>query len=98
MHQRARLGILSILSECGRADFPYLKSVLRLTDGNLSRHLERLADDGLIAITKGYQVVAPVPRLDWRPCGAGLEAFLCTTAAVPTDYATSRTGRRHGWR
>lgn len=32
------------------------------------------------------QVVAPVPRLDWRPCGTGLEPFLCTTAAVPTDY------------
>jgi pimeloyl-ACP methyl ester carboxylesterase len=32
------------------------------------------------------QVVAPVPRLDWQPCGAGLEPFLCTTAEVPTDY------------
>jgi pimeloyl-ACP methyl ester carboxylesterase len=32
------------------------------------------------------QVVAPVPRLDWQPCGAGLEPFLCTTVEVPTDY------------
>jgi pimeloyl-ACP methyl ester carboxylesterase len=32
------------------------------------------------------QVVARVPRLDWQPCGAGLESFLCTTAEVPTDY------------
>ena len=32
------------------------------------------------------QVVAPVPRLVWQPCGAGLEPFLCTTAEVPTDY------------
>jgi pimeloyl-ACP methyl ester carboxylesterase len=32
------------------------------------------------------QVRAPVPRLAWRPCGAGLEPFLCTTAEVPTDY------------
>ncbi|HST81441.1 MAG TPA: alpha/beta hydrolase [Kineosporiaceae bacterium] len=32
------------------------------------------------------QVVAPVPRLDWQPCGAGLEPFLCTKAEVPTDY------------
>jgi DNA-binding MarR family transcriptional regulator len=55
VHQRARLGILSVLSECGRADFVYLKSLLHLTDGNLGRHLEILAGDGLIAITKGYE-------------------------------------------
>jgi len=55
VHQRTRLGILSVLSECRRADFAYLKSLLQLTDGNLGRHLEILADDGLIAITKGYE-------------------------------------------
>lgn len=54
VHHRARLGILSVLSECGRADFSYLKSILRLTDGNLGRHLQVLADDELISITKGY--------------------------------------------
>jgi hypothetical protein len=31
-------------------------------------------------------VVAPVPALDWGPCAAGLERFLCATAEVPTDY------------
>jgi DNA-binding MarR family transcriptional regulator len=55
VHQRTRLGILAVLSECTRADFGYLKSVLKLTDGNLGRHLEILADEGLIQITKGYQ-------------------------------------------
>ncbi len=55
VHQRARLGILSVLSECGRADFSYLRSVLRLTDGNLGRNLEVLAEDGLITVTKGYE-------------------------------------------
>jgi pimeloyl-ACP methyl ester carboxylesterase len=32
------------------------------------------------------QVVAPVPALHWGPCDAGLEAFRCATADVPTDY------------
>jgi DNA-binding MarR family transcriptional regulator len=59
VHQRARLGILTVLSECGRADFGYLKSLLELTDGNLGRHLEILADDGLISITKGYEGKRP---------------------------------------
>ena len=55
VHQRARLGILAVLREGGQADFPYLKRVLELTDGNLGRHLEILAAEGLITITKGYE-------------------------------------------
>ena len=55
VHQRTRLGILTVLAESQRADFTYLKSALRLTDGNLGRHLEILAAEGLIKITKGYE-------------------------------------------
>lgn len=55
VHHRARLGILTVLAEVRMATFPYLKSVLGLTDGNLGRHLEVLAEDGLVAITKGYE-------------------------------------------
>jgi pimeloyl-ACP methyl ester carboxylesterase len=29
---------------------------------------------------------APVPTIDWGPCGPALERFLCATANVPTDY------------
>ena len=32
------------------------------------------------------QVDAPVPELDWGPCGEGFEDFQCATAEVPTDY------------
>jgi len=32
------------------------------------------------------QVHAPVPKLDWHACGAGLEQFRCATATVPLDY------------
>lgn len=55
VHQRARLGILTVLQETQRADFAYLKSVLQLTDGNLGRHIEVLAKEDLVTITKGYQ-------------------------------------------
>jgi DNA-binding MarR family transcriptional regulator len=54
VHQRTRLGILAVLAEAGEADFPYLRTVLGLTDGNLGRHLEILSDAGLIMISKGY--------------------------------------------
>src|SRR5215213_5052993 len=38
------------------------------------------------SVTAGNQVRAPVPRIDWLPCGPGLEPFLCATAEVPSDY------------
>jgi DNA-binding MarR family transcriptional regulator len=55
VHHRARLGILTVLGEVRTATFSYLKSLLGLTDGNLGRHIEILADDGLVSITKGYE-------------------------------------------
>ena len=55
VHQRARLGILTILQETGTADFSYLKSTLQLTDGNLGRHIEVLAGGGLVHVKKGYE-------------------------------------------
>jgi DNA-binding MarR family transcriptional regulator len=54
VHQRTRLGILTVLAEADQADFPYLRAVLGLTDGNLGRHLQILEDAGLIMISKGY--------------------------------------------
>lgn len=59
VHHRARLGILTVLAEVRMATFPYLKSLLGLTDGNLGRHLEVLADEGLVSITKGYENKRP---------------------------------------
>jgi DNA-binding MarR family transcriptional regulator len=59
VHQPARLGILTVLAETRRADWPYLKSVLGLTDGNLGRHLEVLAGEGFVKITKGYEGKRP---------------------------------------
>ncbi|MDX6681586.1 MAG: hypothetical protein QOG94_1625 [Solirubrobacteraceae bacterium] len=38
------------------------------------------------ALERAGHGAAPVPTLDWGPCGPQLEAFLCATAAVPTDY------------
>jgi DNA-binding MarR family transcriptional regulator len=94
VHQRARLGILSVLSECGTADFVYLKSLLQLTDGNLGRHLEILADDGLISITKGYEGRRP---RTWAQITKGGEAALGAEMAAMkqlVDRFESRTTAR----
>ena len=55
VHQRHRLGILTIAAEAQRADFRYLRDELELTAGNLSRHLTVLEEAGMVTVEKGYE-------------------------------------------
>ncbi|MBP2323885.1 DNA-binding MarR family transcriptional regulator [Kibdelosporangium banguiense] len=59
VHQRHRLGILTIAAESKRVEFGYLKDALELTGGNLSRHITVLNDAGLVDIEKGYEGKRP---------------------------------------
>jgi len=54
VHQRVRLGILTIAHEARRVEFSYLRSNLDLTAGKLSQHLGVLENAGLITLEKGY--------------------------------------------
>ncbi|MFF5534097.1 winged helix-turn-helix domain-containing protein [Streptomyces cinerochromogenes] len=54
VHQRVRLGVLTVAREADRVEFSFLKRQLAVTDGNLSRHLKVLEDSGLISVEKGY--------------------------------------------
>lgn len=55
VHQRHRLGVLTIAAETERVEFGYLREALGLTAGNLSRHLAVLEEASLIQVEKGYQ-------------------------------------------
>ncbi len=55
VHQRHRLGILTITSRASQADFGYLRATLGLTPGNLSTHLTVLEEAGLVQVQKGYE-------------------------------------------
>nr|AGU11307.1 Winged helix DNA-binding domain [uncultured organism] len=55
VHQRVRLGILTVTHEARRVEFGYLRTQLELTAGNLSKHLSVLEQAGLIAVEKGYE-------------------------------------------
>jgi DNA-binding MarR family transcriptional regulator len=54
VHQRHRLGILTIAAEAERVEFGYLREALTLTAGNLSRHVTVLEEAGLVDVQKGY--------------------------------------------
>ena len=55
VHQRVRLGILTITHEARRAEFGYLRTRLELTAGNLSQHVDVLERAGLVAVEKGFE-------------------------------------------
>jgi DNA-binding MarR family transcriptional regulator len=59
VHQRVRLGILTVLQQVARADFSYLRERLELTDGNLSRNLAVLEESGYLTIEKTFEGKRP---------------------------------------
>ncbi|MCI4065094.1 transcriptional regulator [Micromonospora sp. R77] len=54
VHQRVRLGILTVAHEARRVEFGFLRTQLALTAGNLSQHLAVLETAGLVEVEKGY--------------------------------------------
>jgi DNA-binding transcriptional ArsR family regulator len=60
VHEPARLAILTALSACDEADFTFLLNITGLTKGNLSSHLTKLEQGGLVIIRKTFEGRIPV--------------------------------------
>lgn len=52
IHEKARLGIMTLLATRVSWPFQELKTELNMTDGNLVTHLRILHDAGFVAVTK----------------------------------------------
>jgi DNA-binding MarR family transcriptional regulator len=59
VHQKHRLGILTVAAESKRVEFGYLRDALELTAGNLSRHIAVLEEAELVQVEKGYDGKRP---------------------------------------
>lgn len=55
-----RLAVMSLLAGCGEAEFTLIREKTGATDGNLSRHLTKLEENGLIEVTKKFEGKKPV--------------------------------------
>ncbi len=73
IHQKARLGIMSILMASKQVEFNYLKDRLKLTDGNLSSHLSLLEKEKYIKIKKKF--VKKKPKTLCQMTDKGRQAF-----------------------
>jgi DNA-binding MarR family transcriptional regulator len=90
VHQRHRLGILTITAEAKRAEFGYLREALGLTAGNLSRHLGVLEQAGLISVEKGYAGRRPRTWISiTKPGRAALAAEIRTLTALVREYGSA---------
>ncbi|MEZ7002821.1 transcriptional regulator [Streptomyces sp. AD55] len=91
VHQRVRLGILTIAREAERVEFGFLKEQLALTDGNLSRHLKVLEESTLITLEKGYSGRRPRTWVSLTRDGAqALDAELRALRALVRRLETPR--------
>lgn len=88
VHQRHRLGILTITAEAKRAEFGYIRAALDLTPGNLSRHLTVLEHAGLVDVEKGYEGRRPRTWVQITRQGrSALAAELGVLAALVRQHA-----------
>ena len=69
IHERVRLAIVSALAVSPQLGFGELKSMLELTDGNLSAHSRTLEEAGYIAVEKTFRGRRPYTAMRLTPKG-----------------------------
>ena len=73
IHEPARLRIMMILSGVESANFNFLLSTLGLTNGNLSRHIEKLEFAGYVKVNKTFK--GKLPNTSYQLTKKGAKAL-----------------------
>ena len=73
IHERVRLGIVSALAGVDRLSFNDLKSLLKVSDGNLSVHARKLEEAEYISCTKSFD--GRIPKTEYRLTASGRRAL-----------------------
>lgn len=60
IHEKGRLGIMSLLAASPEVAFTDLREALAMTDGNLTTHIRTLQEAGYVSVTKAYQNNRPL--------------------------------------
>jgi DNA-binding MarR family transcriptional regulator len=64
VHEPARLAILTALASCKSADFLFLQRLTGLSGGNLSSHITKLEEAGLVHVEKQFIDKRPNTRIE----------------------------------
>ena len=73
IHERVRLGIISVLAVNESLTFNELKKYLKTSDGNLSVHARKLEEANYIACAKSFD--GRVPKTEYRITTEGRQAL-----------------------
>ena len=73
IHERVRLGIVSVLAVNESLTFNELKKYLKTSDGNLSVHARKLEEANYIACAKSFD--GRVPKTEYRITTEGRQAL-----------------------
>jgi DNA-binding MarR family transcriptional regulator len=73
IHEKGRLGILSMLAASPELSFTELRDALGMTDGNITTHIRTLQQAGYLSVTKSFQNNRPLTTCALTP--AGRKAF-----------------------
>jgi DNA-binding transcriptional ArsR family regulator len=100
VHEPARLAIMTVLSSVKAADFVFLQRTTGLTKGNLSSHLTKLEEAGLVEIVKRFVRKKPNTSVALTAVGRTriathwhqLERLRGLSTAAPTDATASGRG------
>ncbi len=83
VHERVRLGILSALAAGEALSFTALKTLLGLTDGNLSVHARKLEEAGYVSCDKFFDDRTPRTEFTLTPAGrTALTTYLDQMEAI----------------
>jgi DNA-binding MarR family transcriptional regulator len=88
---QVRLGAVSVLATRGPTAFSELKTLLRVTQGNLGAHLKTLEDAGYVAIDKAF--VDAKPRTTVALTAAGRSAFVRHVRELERVLRSAKDGR-----
>ena len=76
VHEPSRLAILTILRRTAGADYLFIRRLTGLSKGNLSNHLAKLEETGLVKIGKHFKGKKPVTTVGLTEEGkAAIEAY-----------------------
>ena len=73
IHEKGRMGIMSLLAASPELSFTEMRDTLEMTDGNLTTHIRTLQEAGYVAVAKSYQNNRPLTTCSLTV--AGRKAF-----------------------
>jgi DNA-binding MarR family transcriptional regulator len=69
IHEKGRMGIMSLLAASPEMSFTDVRDALQMTDGNLMSHVRTLHEAGYVVVSKSFENNRPLTTLSLTDTG-----------------------------